>query len=420
MLTTAGHYPPWEYAVLGVLTRPINGVARQVFGMRVVGAFLAGALLASALATLRAARAPCAGVGLALGLTPMALFLAGVVNPSGLEIAAGAAVWTHGAALALERVSGEERRVALRLGLAAAVLVLIRPLSPVWLGLAGVVLLVATGRRLVPVILSLWPRLRRPAIAVAVALVFQAAWWVAEDPLNHRYLIPRDAGFVPLVDQYRVSIGKGFLLLREMIGVFGWLDTPAPVATLVIWLVVLGALLGLAVLASRASIVSAIVAAIAVTIAVPVLLEVMNARDVGFIWQGRYTLPFAVGIPILAGFAVNVQTLESRGLRRFVVGVWGLLAFAHVLAYWQALRRYTVGSNGSLLLSGARWQPPLPARLLVVVAAVVLTAAVGWVISAAQPWLGSTASPRTGSAPPVPDQAAVEDAASIGSSTTTV
>jgi len=41
---------------------------------------------------------------------------------------------------------------------------------------------------------------------------------------------------------------------------------------------------------------------------------------------------------------------------------------------WTALRRYTVGTNGSWFLTGARWDPPLPPFVLLAANALLIVA----------------------------------------------
>ena len=62
--------------------------------MRLVSAVITAALLASAITAVHRSAAPLLlGVGLAVAVTPMVLFLGGLVNPSGPEIAAALAFW---------------------------------------------------------------------------------------------------------------------------------------------------------------------------------------------------------------------------------------------------------------------------------------------------------------------------------------
>ena len=88
-----------------------------------------------------------------------------------------------------------------------------------------------------------------------------------------------------------------------MVGWFGWLDTPAPVGVHLAWAVALLATVLLGLRAAR-PVRAALVVLLGIgTVAIPVVLELASANTVGFYWQGRYTLPLAVGVPLVAAIA---------------------------------------------------------------------------------------------------------------------
>jgi hypothetical protein len=147
---------------------------RSVHAARGVSAGLSAALLAAALTAAVAGGQRLAAAAVAVAVTPMVLFLASGINPSGPEIAAAAALWSAGAALALTSGPPARPLVAV-LGLSGAALALSRPISPFWVALIGVALLVLAGwRRAVELL-----RYRRTQVAVAgivLAGAAQAAW----------------------------------------------------------------------------------------------------------------------------------------------------------------------------------------------------------------------------------------------------
>ena len=144
--TWFGRYPPLYYAVVGLPSRFLDGEA-AVLAMRTAGAVLCAGFLALGFTALRSTRHPTAllGAGL-LGVTPAVLFFTGMVNPTGLEIAAGFALWAVLLPLVLDPTA---HRIGLRLALGAvvaAVLVNTRPGSALMAVLIGIPLvLVATG-----------------------------------------------------------------------------------------------------------------------------------------------------------------------------------------------------------------------------------------------------------------------------------
>jgi hypothetical protein len=119
---------------------------------------------------------------------------------------------------------------------------------------------------------------------------------------------------------------------------------------------------------------------------VPAVLEFIEARRFGFGWQGRYTLPLAVGLPILCGFALAMEGRAFPRQERIVIMVGIAYVVAQFLAYWQNLRRYTVGYNGALLFwRDPAWSPALPSLFLLSAYAVLLVGLAVWL------WDGATA-----------------------------
>ena len=110
-----------------------------------------------------------------------------------------------------------------------------------------------------------------------------------------------------------------FARLQQMIGVFGWLDTNSPGFTLFLWIVALGSVLTLALLVGPRRLVVATTAILVLTVLLPIALEVPSVCAAGYFWQGRYTLPLAVGVPVLAGIAaasgaadgINCESADS-------------------------------------------------------------------------------------------------------------
>jgi Predicted membrane protein (DUF2142) len=375
-----GRFPPTPYGVLG-LPSLINEGSAGVYLMRILGAALCGALFASALLSLREARTPwLAMTGLALALTPMVFFVGSLVNPSGLEIAGGVAFWASGVVLVGKAREGAvDGRIVARTAIGAAVLVLARPLGMVWLGVAIVVLALtgtapAVGRLLRSRVVQVWGGV------VLVCIAFELAWINYYDSLGSKTPPGPSAEGFTRFEILRETFGTTSPSYREMIGIFGWVDTPAPALTFVLWTAALGGIVVFGIAFTRRRVALAIGALLGLIIVVPAVLEFIEAERFGFGWQGRYTLPLAVGLPILAGFAL-AQEPAARRLRRGQLTVVIGIAFvvAHFLAFWQNMRRYVVGYDGPLLFwLDADWSPPIPSVFLLVGYAAALVALAFW------------------------------------------
>ncbi len=383
VLTYHARFFPAYYLVVGIPTLFSTPGAGQIHLMRFVSVLLASALLASAFATARSARErPLAVAGLLVALTPSVLFLAASVNPSGLEIAAAIGVWASGALLAMRSAHGIiDARLVDRLGIAAIALAVTRPIGPFWLALAGLILFLVGGLASVR---SLWRsrRCRWWSLAIAIATAIHLSWnfWAQAYDARH-YLGTPPPGDLSTSAILRESVGKSYRLLHDMIGVFGWNDIPAPALTLVLWLLVLGAVVGLALLFASRRWTLAIGVAIGCTALLPVLLEAIQVRDIGFQWQGRYTLPIAVAVPVLAGFGISDRAVLQFSRRRLSFLFLAGLTVAQVAAFWQPLRSYSVGANGPVwFFPQSVWEPPVPGALLLAGYAVALVAFIANVV----------------------------------------
>ena len=372
--TTAGTYFPAYYFITG-LPSLITAQARGVYLMRYLSAIVCGALLASALASVRSFPNRRVGaIGLAVAVTPMVLFVNGTVNPSSLEISAAIAAWAS--AFALIAASADEpldRRLVIRVAVAFSALGLARLFAPMWiiaiLGTVGLVAGITVIRRL------LRERgLQMAALVIAIATLSQIVWNVLIKPV--------DTGTSVDVSRYeliRNTIGRSGFFYDSMIGNFGWLTVHAPYLTIVVWTAAIGLVLalGLAVSSRRASIALLLVAA--ATALLPLVSEYREVPIIGPFWQGRYTLPLAVGVPIVASYLIGASSIGARLARSRLALVVGIaLGAGHFLGFAQTLRRFTVGSNGPFRYwSGAPWGPPFGALPVTLAFVAVL---VGWLV----------------------------------------
>jgi hypothetical protein len=123
-------------------------------------------------------------------------------------------------------------------------------------------------------------------------------------------------------------------------------------------------------------------ATLALSVVGPVVAETLWMPRFGYFWQGRYTMPFAVGAVLLAGLAIANARPVAGVLERALFTIVGFLATAHILAYLAAARRFAVGTDGPLnFLSGAHWSPPVPLPLVVCLALGATLALHRWIIT---------------------------------------
>lgn len=369
--TTAGTYPPGFYALVGWPSLVLP-TANAVYAMRIVSALICAALFASGLATLhrltRSAAAVAAGF---VGITPMALFLAGSVNPNGLEIAAAFAFWAGGLALLVSPTVPTSRDLV-RVGVPVVLLAWSRPLSAGMAGVALVLVLFAAAR---------WERIRqlaadrqvrRAALGAAGLVVLAVAYVLVNDSLGSfngtadPTMTPRRAASQSWhLTNYRID---------QLIGQFGWLEFSLPGEVLVAWQAATIAVLSLALALGTWRERLAIVAVAVTVLLLPVASEVASADEIGFAWQGRYSLPIAVGGLVLAAGVLGRHVAGRPRLDLAVaVLVVAPLAGAHLAAHATSMRRYveaTITPLFSYLGDTDGWEAPLGNTALLVLTTV--------------------------------------------------
>jgi hypothetical protein len=354
-LSTASLYPPLYYVWTG-LPSLLTTATNVLYFMRIMSAAVCSFFLAAGLWMVRYFAAPRALlVGVAVALTPMVLFLSGMVNPNALEIASALAVWA-GAANVL-RLGPRTPTWMLTLTVASAcVLALSRTLSPLWLFLILAVLILALGYK--PGFRLLRTRRGRVSAATVVAATLaQLAWIVHYGVLDTAE--PRLAVKASDSTVLRIAAGEIAGLWRQMIGVFGWLDTVSPTLTYILWLVLVGAVVATGLLFASHRGALALTVLVILILVLPIVFEYRLARVQGWTWQGRYTLPLAVGLPIVALAAVRRRTSLAEGLGQYRLFVGVVASLANFMAFYWALRRYTVGNTETVWpWNKPKWTPP--------------------------------------------------------------
>jgi hypothetical protein len=181
-------------------------------------------------------------------------------------------------------------------------------------------------------------------------------------------------------------------LAQQMIGVLGWLDTDLP------WLVyalfaafTLVIVVGVVRSGDRRLQLATAFIGIAL-LATPLAINAFAGSRAGLIWQGRYSLPLfaALGpIGMLAWHRVISQSPDpQRHDRTTTLLRWGActaFAVAEVAGFWQALRRFSVGANGTWWLTDSLpWRPAVAPMLLIATNAVLVAALCALLLSRTQ------------------------------------
>lgn len=355
--SSAGTNPPWYYAAVGLPVRML-GETGDAAWYRVVAAALFAVTIAIALARAREISTGRGVLAVVAALSPVAWFLGGVVNPSSLEIALAVLAW-----VGVERLRGSAAatmRELLWIGVPAGLAIWIRPIAAVGVGaMVVVVWITCRGERALD-------RRRWGALltAPAVAGLASLAWsrWSSVEVGDERAATHASVGHV-----FREALGGTADTLHEIGGSLGWLEYSAPWPAQWAWWLVVAAC-GVAAWRGAREVRAAWLFIAAFTVLFPIAFETALANRLGYIWQGRYSIPTAVGL-VIVGSSAWLPRLRPGAVRVLL----GAVAIAEVATLWTALRRYTVGTNGSWFFTDARWNPPLPPFVLLAANAALMT-----------------------------------------------
>lgn len=353
--TYVGRYPPLYYAFVGLPSLAFESTT-GIWLMRLMSALLNSLMLGLAIASLvRWSRNRFLLAGLLLAATPALLYLSGVVNPCGLECTAAVALWCSGLVLVTEHPVNPPRPLIAIVAISAAVLTLTRGASPLWTVLIFVFLMLQLD---FAQLRALFARrdIRLATGFVALCGVLAVVWILHEHALD---LI----AFQPIKGKSDISVlllvvGHSYKWIGQMVGSLGENDVVLPTVSSLFWFIAIGGVVAACIAVARLRKAAAFVLLLACVFVIPILLQYFQARRLGLIYQGRYTLPLAVGVPLLAA-AVIGDSAALRGLHKRFLALLLVGAFvAQVAAFAQTVRRYAVGAQGTLAFWNGHWHPP--------------------------------------------------------------
>ncbi len=357
----AGQYNPVFYWVVGTAARPFHGAA-ALYAMRMASALLCLLFMGlAAWAMGLGRRGPWSGVGLLLAASPVFVFSTAVAAPNGLEMAAALAVWC----LLLRAPDVEDpatqRRMLVLAGVAAAVVVTLRMLGPLFVGLIVLVAILFHGRAA----FSFVGR-HRAVAGLTTALVTAATAGAAAWTLH--------AGLVEGAGELQgtTSWSPSSILLwpLQTIAAFPFRNQPGPIFVypLVGGLVCL--LTYVALRTARGLPRLALATALVAALALPFVLTWLSRDGRGVMWQGRYGLPLAVGFVVIAGLVLDrARVRPARGL---LVGGGVVLAVSSAACLIKIVRD-ELGNRASS--ADSAWLAP-PSWLIVVACTLALASAV--------------------------------------------
>jgi hypothetical protein len=251
------------------------------------------------------------------------------------------------------RVTGE---TAILLSAAGCTLAITRSFGPFLLALVGLVWILYVGRQGTAAII----RTSTKQVVTALVLMVVAAsanigWQIAVAP----HLVVNLGSDIAV---FWSSIGLFVTSARDQVGIFGWVDTVMPSWCYTLWVAMLLSLVFGAMAVTRGRICYALGLCLLLNILLPALFFAFIGNPAGGEFQGRWLLPFGIGLPILSAevLASNQKALLLFGRRSIIGCVVIAVAVVQFAGWWQNSRRYAVGSDGPVLFfPNAQWAPPL-------------------------------------------------------------
>lgn len=380
--TYTGTYEPTLYALPGLAARLATD---DVGAMRLarLGAVIFGTacvMVAAALLWDRRARG-LSLLGLIVALTPMVLYMNGVLNPNGGEMVLTACFFA--AVLRVLRSSDRASRWTwAALGVSGGLLAVSRPITWLWIAVAVAIAVALGAGRALAVLRRAGPRAWIAMAAVVIGLAADQIWW------RWIVLTPQSSA---TFSTYLANIGGSIAALpgwfHDEIGLLGWVELPVPDAVAITWwCLIVGLLITALVVGTwRERVVLAL--AVVGDLVITVLLGAVLLAQSGLPMQARYMLPFNIIVVMLAGEIV----LQARHRqRRWVSSAVVVTAVAAVLcdgaSWWANSQRFAVGIHGTVFFPAhPSWSPPLGWATWIAVMAVGALALIGAVVVAELP-----------------------------------
>ena len=239
--TTLGAYPPFLYPPVGLVASLGADVPTATLLGRLVVLALSLVLLGLGCAHLVRWLGVRSLVGVAVAVTPMAVFCLGSLTTSAVEILGALGVATVVTVYARHPASLREPRTLAVVLVCGTALVLSRQLGVVSLGVFTLLLLALGGWR--EILDGLRERSRMMWATVVVPLVAAAAVALWEAGYDHPVLLgPWVSG--DSLDRFVRTLAVS--LVDEAVGQFGWLDVRPPTAVNMVWFAAAVALVGAA------------------------------------------------------------------------------------------------------------------------------------------------------------------------------
>ena len=300
--SAAARYNPAFYWLIGKPAMVTDGVT-ALYVMRFMSAATSAILISMAAFTVALwARTRWPLVGLLLAMTPVLLYSTAMPAPNGVEMTGALCMWSGALGLATDRGRSRARLLLVVTATGALVLATVRSLGPLWLVLALATSLLAIGPRGLKNVLQKHPR-TSAALSVVVLLGATAGGlWTITSATNSL-----ESADLPDISPWGPSFREVPLWFFQSIAAFPLRNEPAPIVVYALETFCFIALMGGAIISGSKRIRASLVLACSLSLGVPLAITLATVQSAGLIWQGRYTMPYSVGVVMIAGLALDSQ-----------------------------------------------------------------------------------------------------------------
>ncbi len=330
--SAAARYHPAYYAVVGRVASSWQG-ADFVYAARWTTAILCLGIWGLAVTTATRHRRHLLWP-MALVCTPVLVYSQSILAPNGIEMAAAVLVWVTFLTMDTPASIGSERRRLLLVAAAAAVLVTVRTLGPLWLLLIVATLLCLPGRSARLAMLRRHRTYTAGAVVTVGLATLASALWV----LSARTNTLTEESVYDFDDPWLNALADVPLWLFQSIAAFPTRGEGAPVLVYAAVLAVMTVAFLLASGITDRQWRRALLAMTAVWLLPPLVVTGLTYEASGALWQGRYSLPYSVGLPLVL-LAWSSGRSRPTSPRLVVVGLAGLgYLVAHTVSVGNVLR----------------------------------------------------------------------------------
>ncbi len=392
--TPSGNFPPLGYVLPAATLGFFHSATSALWAARVASALQSLAFLLLAIALLWEGTG-WSLLGLLAAISPMVLFCAAILNPSGIEIASCLAFAAAGL-----RIARDPRRISTRLwaafAVAGAVAALTGPIDVIFVVADLVVFAGVLGV----------PRLRE----LARARTARIATGVVAGALVLAYAYTRAAGFAsnfglaPFGKSLQHGLDQLPPVLGDAVGDFASQTVPLPGIVHWFWWLLAAGVIALALwLGDRRE--RTVVAVVTVLgLAFPILFWAWVDRYSGFGLQGREVLPELMLIPLVAGEVVarhRARLQRRAGWSLALAGTLAVVGGVQLYAWWLSARAASGSSAVPGFWSHAAWSPLLGWAPWLVLAALGAIALVSFALGEAVGRAAPPSSAHGGRAAPI-------------------